>query len=40
MAKKESLRRTWKRRPDLLKKIQLSEADQQLLETVMKEEED
>lgn len=38
--KKESLRRTWKRRPDLLKKIQLSEADQQLLETVMKEEED
>lgn len=38
--KKESLRRTWKRRPDLLQKIQLSEEDQQLLETVMKEEED
>ena len=38
--KKESLRRTWKRRPDLLKKTQLSEADQQLLEIVMKEEED
>lgn len=38
--KKESLRRTWKRRPDLLKKTQLSEADQQLLEIVMQEEED
>jgi len=36
--KKESLRRTWKRRPDLLKQIELSNTDQQLLQEVISEE--
>jgi tRNA (guanine37-N1)-methyltransferase len=36
---KESLRRTWKRRPDLLEKRELTEEMKQLLEEIRKEEE-
>jgi tRNA (guanine37-N1)-methyltransferase len=36
--KKESLRRTYKRRPDLLKKINLSEEDKKILDEIKQEE--
>lgn len=38
--RKESLRRTWRRRPDLLSKAPLSEGDRRLLEEIRAEEED
>lgn len=36
--KKESLKRTWKRRPDLLKKTKLSAADEKILDKIKQEE--